>query len=267
MLNGMFFMGLNNMTKKICFGLVALCMTLPALGAGVEARFADEVLTGLDIISARENVDVVLDDAPGELGRDVYQTVSEAPRGDIRIFIPTDMYMRAGGGLNLGFATSKAAFGPTEHESSGSWTTQIGLGWNLSSYVRTEIDFQTTSFKFSDLDDFSANSKSLGAMVYFDFARRYVMTGDVTVRRSFVPFMGLGAGVAWYQFEGASGADGIAVAAPRAALGFNVMLTDLIGVDVMYQYQMMIDRGFGWNTNDTGITSISNIMASVRVNF
>ena len=70
-----------------------------------------------------------------------------------------------------------------------------------------------------------------------------------------------------YQFDGPRGADGLVIAAPRAAAGFNVMLTDLIGIDVMYQYQLMIGNGFGWDVRRGGANSVSNIMASFRVNF
>ena len=45
------------------------------------------------------------------------------------------------------------------------------------------------------------------------------------------------------------------------------MLNDLIGIDIMYQYQMMIGNGFGWNVRAGGVDNISNVMASFRVNF
>ena len=57
------------------------------------------------------------------------------------------------------------------------------------------------------------------------------------------------------------------IAAPRATLGVNIMLNDMIGLDIMYQYQMMIGNGFGWNVRAGGVDNISNIMASFRVNF
>ena len=104
-------------------------------------------------------------------------------------------------------------------------------------------------------------------MLYFDFARRYVQTGDITHRRAFVPFMGLGVASGFYQFDGTNGANGFVIAAPRAVLGFNVMLNDLIGIDIMYQYQMMIGNGFGWDVRAGGVDNISNVIASFRVNF
>lgn len=230
-------------------------------------KFQAEILEGLDLIGARDTIDTTPVAAPGELGREVYEIAGAMNPDDIQMFIPTSMYMRMGAGLNLGFATDKAQFGGKEYESSGSYTTQISLGWNLSSYVRTEIDFHTTTLKFSDLDARRATYQTLGGMLYFDFARRYVQTGDITRRRTFVPFMGIGAAFGVYDFQGAGGADGFVIAAPRAALGFNIMFTDLIGIDVEYQYQMMIGNGFGWDVRAGGVDNISNIMASVRMNF
>lgn len=254
--------------KKISYFVLSVAvLSGPAFGEYSDKAFRTEVLTGLDIISAQANVDVVADPAPGALGLDVYQTVGAVDPDDIQMFIPTTMYIRAGGGLNLGFATDKAGFDGHEYETSESWATEIGLGWNLSSYVRTEIDFQTATFKFSDLKDRQATYQTLSGMLYFDFARRYVQTGDITRRRRFVPFMGLGAGLGHYEFEGAGGSDGFVIAAPRAELGFNVMLNDVIGIDIAYQYQMMIGNGFGWNVRHGGVDNISNIMASFRVNF
>lgn len=232
-----------------------------------DARFQAEVLKGLDLIGAHDTIDTTPVAAPGALGREVYEFADVVAPDDIQMFIPTSMYVRMGGGLNLGFATDKAQYNGQEYESSGSYTTQIGLGWNLSSYVRAEIDFQESTLKFSNLDNHQATYQTVGGMLYFDLARRYVQTGDITRRRTFVPFVGIGAAVGLYDFEGADGADGVLIAAPRATVGFNVMFTDLIGVDIAYQYQMMIGNGFGWDVRAGGVDNISNIMATLRVNF
>lgn len=256
------------MKKISAFAIIAAIVgTTGAYANYDDSKFRAEVLEGLDLIGARATVEEIQEPAPGELGQEVYQVADAVVATDTRLYIPTSMYMRMGGGLNLGFATDKAKFGGAEYESSGSYTTQIGLGWNLSSYVRAEIDLQNTVFKFSNLDDRQATAQSLGAMLYFDFARRYVQMGDITKRRTFVPFMGIGAGVGTYEFEGTNGASGIAIMAPRAVLGFNVMLTDLVGIDVAYQYQMNIGHGFGWNVRDGGVDNISNLMATIRMNF
>ncbi len=265
--NNIHFIGVYGMKKISYFGLLAaMMMAMPAF-ANTADKFRGEVARGLDLISATVNVDVVADDAPGELGADVYRTVGAVDADDIRMFVPTSMYVRMGGGINLGFATDSVTVNGTTHDASGGWSTQIGLGWNLSSYVRTEIDFQETTLKFSGLDNRRADYKTLGASLYFDLARRYVMTGDVTHRRTFVPFIGVGAAVGAYEFQGAGGADGFVVVAPRAVAGFNIMFNDLIGVDIMYQYQMMIGNGFGWGVMPGGVDNVSNVMASFRVNF
>ncbi|MBR4860281.1 MAG: hypothetical protein IKV10_03195 [Alphaproteobacteria bacterium] len=253
--------------KKVSYVLIAMLVASPAL-AGFDADlFVSEITRGVDVVSAPHVAPNIIDDAPGALGAEVYETAGVIENIDTRMFIPTSMYLRMGGGLNLGFATSDAYFNGDKYESSGSYTTQIGLGWNLSSYVRTELDFQTTTLKFSDLDDLAANYQTFGGMLYFDLARRFVQLGDITHRRTFVPFIGVGAALGAYRFNGENGADGAVIAVPRAVLGFNVMFNDLIGLDVYYQYQMMISNGFGWNAPHSGVDGISNIMASFRVNF
>ena len=258
------------MSIKKFSGLAILLGMMAATDASArydDAKFQAEILTGLDLIGAADTIEVTPTNAPGELGREVYEIEGAVQPDDIQMYIPTSMYLRMGGGLNLGFATDMAQYNGTDYESSGSYTTQIGLGWNLSSYVRTEIDFQESTFKFSDLDNRQATYQTISGMLYFDLARRYVQSGDITRRRTFVPFVGVGAGMGVYDFQGGGGADGFVIAVPQATAGFNVMLTDMIGIDVAYQYQMMIGNGFGWNVRSGGVDNISNIMASVRVNF
>lgn len=256
-----------HMKRISCSILLMMFVASPAFAGYSNRNFVREVSHGLDIVGAEYNVDVVPDAAPGELGYDVYESVGVADSDDIRMFIPTTMYVRAGGGVNLDFATTQAEFANKKHATEDGYTVKIGLGWNLSSYVRAEIDAQMMTLKFADLRDAQANYQTLGAMLYFDFARRYVMDGDITRMRHFVPFMGIGAGFGHYEFEGVSGANGAVIASPRAEFGFNIMLTDLIGVDVAYQYQMMIGNGFGWGVDGNGVDSISNVIASFRVNF
>lgn len=255
------------MMKKIYCLLLAVLMMAPAY-AGFDADdFLGEVTRGVDVVAASHIAPNAVKEAPGSLGGEVYEFAGIIDDTNMRVFVPTSMYVRMGGGLNLGFASSHAVFNGDKHESEGSYTAQIGLGWNLSSFVRTELDFQTSTFVFADVDDLSANYQTFGGTLYFDLARRYVQTGDVTRRRAFVPFIGLGAAFGAYRFDGENGADGAVLAVPRATLGFNVMFNDLIGLDVYYQYQMMIGNGFGWNTSHSGVDNISNIMAAFRVNF
>lgn len=253
--------------KKISCFFIAMLVVLPAYAKYSDSQFRGEVARGLDIVGAEYNVDVVADDAPGALGLEVYEKVGVVDNSDITMFIPTTMYVRGGGGFNLGFAADYAGYDGKKYESSGSYTTQIGLGWNLSSYVRTEIDAQMSTFTFSNLGGHQANYQTLGGMLYFDLARRYVQTGDVTRMRHFVPFLGVGVGFGHYEFEGLNGSSGFVIAAPRATFGFNIMLTDLIGIDIAYQYQMMIGNGFGWGVRHGGVDNISNVIASFRVNF
>lgn len=248
--------------------LLATCSGISTANAKLDDDiFQREIMTGLDLVGVRETIDTIKENAPGELGREVYETASAVQTKDTQLFIPTSMYLRMGGGLNLGFATDSAQLDENEYESSGSYSAIIGLGWNLSSYVRAELDFQNTMFKFSDLDNHQAVYQTIGGMLYFDLAKRYVQNGDITHRRTFVPFIGVGAGMGTYEFQGVGGADGFVIAAPRATAGFNIMFNDLIGLDIEYQYQLMIGNGFGWNTNNKGANSVSNIMALIRANF
>ncbi len=206
----------------------------------------------------------------GELGHEVFydeQPVAYDDDEGYRLFIPTSMYIRMGGGMNLGFATTKAHVGDEKYSSKDSWNLLVGLGWNMSSYVRTEIEFQRSSFRFSGLPGENAYYNMINGMLYFDLARRYVQSGDITYRRTIVPFMGFGMGIGMYDFAGDAGASGLSVAIPRAELGVNFMLTDMLGLDIYYQYQMLFEHGFGWNTTRIGVDSISNIMATFRVNF
>lgn len=242
--------------------LCALCAT-NASAVYSDGEFRDEITAGLDILMAPNTPAP----AHGELGIEVYEVAGTVSDENSKYFTPTSMYVRMGGGMNLNFASDKATYFGTEHEIENSYTAQIGLGWNLSSYVRTEIDFQTSTLKFHDLNDMRATYNTIGGMLYFDFARRYVLSGDITYRRTFVPFMGLGAAIGTYEFQGQSGSDGMVIAAPRATLGFNIMLNDLIGIDIAYQYQMMIGNGFGWGAHNGGVDNISNIMATIRANF
>ena len=205
--------------------------------------------------------------AYGELGQEVFYDETPAKNEDYNIFIPTTMYVRMGGGLNIPGATKKARFDGERHAAKNSWNVLLGLGWNMSSYVRTEIDFQQSNFEFKDLPNMSADYQTLNGMLYFDFLRRYVQTGDITYRRSFVPFMGIGAGIGMYDFSGENGAGGFLVVAPRLEVGMNFMLNDMIGLDIAYQYQMNISHGFGWNTSRSGVDNVGNVMATIRVNF
>lgn len=230
-------------------------------------KFQNEILDGLDLITAEETVQYTQDFAPGELGREVYEFKDSVNQTNIRLFVPTTHYLRMGGGINLGFASSKMKRNNDKIESKNGYSTQIGLGWNLSSYIRTEIDLQFSDFKFKGLDNIQATHHMLGGILYFDFARRYVQMGDITKRRTFIPFMGVGVGFGAYDYQGQNGTDGVMITAPRVSAGFNLMLSDLIGIDIMYQYHMLIGNEFGWGTNTTKINSISNIMASVRMNF
>ncbi len=258
------------MHKKLYLGMLVitpLILNAPAtFGAYNAKQLQSEIVEGVDIRVARTTADTV-DDAPaGQLGYEVYETRHGAYDSDVTVYIPTSMYVRGGAGMALGFASDRAGVGDTKYEMSDSWNVQLGLGWNLSSYVRGEFDFQNETFNFRDLDDAQALSRQVGATLYFDLLRRWYRTGDVTQRRRLVPFIGFGTGVGTYEFQGDGGADGFFVA-PRGVVGVNVMLNDLIGIDLAWQYQMRIGNGFGWNVRHGGVDNVNNVMVSLRANF
>jgi len=252
-----------HMNKILYFGLLGAIICSSA-HADSRAKFREEVLYGLDLVPVRNGAKIE-EPVRGELGYEVYNTTTISKNDGLGVFIPTDMYVRGGVGAGLGFLSGTADVCGAESNISG-LVTQMGLGWNLSSYVRTELDFQAKSFSFSDVVDASASARSVGGTLYFDFARRYIRTGDVTKRRNIVPFMGLGFAMGTYEFEGKYGADGTFVA-PRGVLGLNVMINDLIGIDLSYQYQLFAGNGFGWGTHNGGADSVSDIIMSFRMNF
>ncbi len=249
------------------FVVAALIMGLPISGHARynNRQFQAEVLEGVDVRVGRTMADVV-DDAPaGHLGGEVYESRHSAIDTDVQVYIPTSMYVRAGAGFAMGFASDKATYNDQKFDMSDSWNVQLGLGWNFSSFVRGEIDFQNATFNFQDLDD-AALSRQVGGTLYFDLLRRWYRTGDVTQRRILVPFFGIGVGAGTYEFQGSGGADGFFVA-PRAAAGINVMITDMIGIDLTWQYQMRIGNGFGWDVRRGGVDNVNHVILSMRANF
>lgn len=254
--------------KKVSFValICAFVFGMDADAARYSPRFGGEVRDGIDIVVVRETFDETPAPAPGELGRDVYETSDAMADSSLGVFIPTTMYMRMGGGMNIGAASSAAKLGDGSHDARHGYLATIGLGWNLSSYVRADVDFQSLTLGFSGLDA-HARYRMLGGNLYLDLRRRFVMTGDVTTRRTFVPFVGVGAAVGQYRFDaadGVAGPDGLVIA-PRAMAGINIAFSDLVGLDLMYQHSLFISDGYGWHGGKSA--GVGNVMASLRFNF
>lgn len=266
------------MNKILTFACAALTLSGGAL-ADSDKQFRDEIKRGLPVASGYSatsapteiyTVDMIVAEGygdVGDLGREVFYDEPEVENSDYHIFVPTSHYLRMGGGMNIAGVTRHARVGDVKHRTRDSWNFTLGMGWNLSSYVRGELNFQESMFKFHDVSELNADYYTVNGMFYFDLVRRYVRAGDITYRRNFVPFIGVGAGLGLYDFAGPDGAKGFMVVAPRAELGMNFMLTDLIGLDIAYQYQMIIGHGFGWQTHRIGVDNIGNVMATFRVNF
>lgn len=235
--------------KKITYLLFLVsCLYVVGATAGYDdSRLRAEVVEGLDIHAARTTGELPgAFDADGQLGYEVYRTSEIADSGIYDLFVPDRLvYVRAGGGMNIGAAS--------DDEFDGGWLGTLGFGWNASSYVRTELDVEYADYKF---DDIRLKNESVGATVYFDLARRWVRSGDITVRRTFVPFIGFGVRGGHYKYQDTDRDD--MYFAPMASFGFNFMFTDAFGIDVAYRYQMFVgDHG----------RNISDVIASVRVNF
>lgn len=289
------------MKSKILYFLpVLLGFSTIATAASNDARFRKEVRDGLDI--ATWDVELTPTEYKGgALGMEVYSMSNlsqeqccansdlyccnqpmdkTGARGDdYALYIPSNMYIRAGGGFNLNFGTSRATYGPAnlKAKSSGTWGMQVGLGWNISPFVRIEGDVQVRHFKFTDAPwsayDLKAKTQSAGAMAYFDFMPRYKRTGDITRPSRVVPFFGIGLSGGAVDFADA-GVDPIgfghgdrsAYVAPRATLGVSFAVNEMMNLDIAYQYEMMLLGKFGWET-DSGMKSISDVMVSLRFNF
>ena len=250
-----------------------------------DTQFLNEARNGLIMTSAGARV---TDYQGGRLADEVYGTefvydgcVEIADDDDYDPFIPTRMYVRIGGGFNLPFLTDDARYGGKLNataESDGTWMAQFGVGMNLNPYARAEFDVQIRNFRFARAPwsafDTRAKTHSGGATLYIDMLRRYERHGDVTVRRRFVPFFGIGVSAGQIDFEdaglwpvGFADGDRNPFIAPRGVLGLSVALSNTWNLDLAYQYELMLSKGFGWDNKGSSATSVSDIIASFRVNF
>lgn len=252
--------------KKIIFILSAVLPVLPAIAGYDDKQFKTEIINGLDIVTVQKNpAPIKPEPIHGQLSANVYGE-SEPIETDYSIYIPTRMYVRGGVGLTIGKLSGTANLAGI----SGGSAVQLGMGWNLLSYVRTELGFQSQTLDFANMPNISANLNDLNATLYFDLAKRFIRTGDITIRRTFVPFLGFGIAGGNYKFDDAGTLTGQSggFIGPRATFGFNIMLNNLMGLDIAYQYTALINGGFGWGPYAHGkTTSINNIMGTLRYNF
>ncbi|MDR0803730.1 MAG: outer membrane beta-barrel protein [Rickettsiales bacterium] len=256
------------MKKAILLSLFTFHFSLCGFAANAvynPERFRAEIRDGLDIVVAdTDPTDRQAEFNAGELGRDVYGQYGAKEYDGLTVFVPTDAYVRGGIGLNLGAISAKI----DDNELENGMTTWLGLGWDLSSYVRLEADFQARSLAFQGADVGGGHARELAGNLYFDLARRFVRTGDLTVRRTFVPYIGFGFGVGDFLFDDVGGVDGGhgGFIAPRGMVGFNVALTSLFSIDLSCQYSLVVAKNYGWG-DDRATHGLSDIRASVRFAF
>jgi len=246
--------------KRFLIILMAI-ISVPAFARYDNVRFTKEIKEGLDILNAHQDDDIdrEAEYAAGELGKDVYGKIGSKEYDGTAVYIPTSMYLRGGAGLTLGAISNKI----DGSEMSDGYLLQLGLGWNLSSYTRVEIDLQNKNVRFKDFDEFG-KIREIAGNLYFDLARRIVRNGDITIRRTFMPFIGFGIGTGTSIFDNSDGTK--LFVRPRGILGISLALTPLWNIDLSYQYSYMLTPNLGWN-DSKWTHGFSDIMASVRINF
>jgi opacity protein-like surface antigen len=235
-------------------GLILAPMHVMARDSALLAEARD----GIDFRVAQQNR------ASGTLGRKVYGTDSGEVPNNLRLYVPTDMYIRMGGGWTAGFLSGDADI----YDIQNGYTVTLGLGWNLLQVLRAEIAYSQNRFDFQDIRAGARSHQAVG-MAYFDLLGRYTKRGDVVQRRTLVPFVGVGAGIGHLSFDDMPlepGHDGI-FWAPRLDAGFNIAVTDFVGIDLMYRYEIYMTDKFGWAHAHSENPAVSNFVASIRFNF
>jgi len=198
------------------------------------------------------------------------KTQGETTAPKTKIHIPTNMYIRMGGGWTAEFISGHAKYSDGRANIEGGYAIALGLGWNLSPITRAEIAYNQNQFDFAGTDK-GAITHQLVGMLYFDLVNKYVARASAIKLRPFVPFFGLGVGTGWLAFDDMAdpiepGQSGM-FWAPRAEIGVNIAIRNSFGIDLAYRYEMYITDKFGWQGGESKNPFISNFMASVRFNF
>jgi hypothetical protein len=223
--------------KRAALFFIALLATLPANAKKYDA-FTAEAKKGLDYVAVKYKGD----SADGDLGRTVY---TEKVREDYDIFIPTTNYVRLGVAANIGLVSTSLVLNGEDKKYDFGLAENLGIGWNLYSFIRTEIDWGHSYVRY---DGGSANFDMLRTRIYFDLMRRYVLSGDVYYRRRIVPYIGVGGGAGWADFGNSGngqGHDSLAYGG-NAELGISFAFSDTNAIDLAAGYEYLFGSGFGW---------------------
>lgn len=193
----------------------------------------------------------------GDLGAEVYTEKNKIDT--FAIHIPTSMYIKSGIGTDLKIVSDKTIYFDDldNNEFYYSIVPVIGLGFNLSSFVRTEINLEANRTYFKN--SLYSYSHEIEANLQFDLIKRYFKTGDVIRRNHFIPFIGGGGSLGAYTFEQKE-LSGYFIS-PEIIGGINIVLTNLLSMDIAYKHQFYL------TLNNKKIINNGNLSLSFRMSF
>ena len=161
------------------------------------------------------------------------------------VFIETTHYIRMGllvnidGGLTREYlrhggerANHDFGLGPT-----------FAIGREFGSMLRAELGFERSDFRF---DDYRAHKDAAHLTLILDLWPRYSRREDMVVRRSIVPFVGVGAIGGHGNFREDDGMSGWLYGL-RGVAGLGLAFTETNAIDLTVFYNQMRGRGYYWN--------------------
>lgn len=211
----------------------------------------------LSVFDKKEKVLIKEEIPEGDLGMEVYTEKNKIDT--FSMYIPTSMYIKGGIGTDLKIITDKSIYFDDIENNEFYYSLQplIGLGINLSSFVRTEFNLSSNRTYFKNY--LYAYSHNIEADLQFDLVKRYIRTGDVIRRRHFIPFIGGGINIGAYAFEQKE-LYGHFIS-PEIIGGFNIVLTNLVSIDITYKHQFYL------TLNTKKIINNGNLSLSLRMSF
>ena len=162
-------------------------------------------------------------------------------------FIPAPLYVRLGAGSNLGFAGSSFDIGGTPVKYNWGPVMQFGLGWNMFSFMRSEIMWGHSEMRFPG--NAEANFETGRVALYIDLVRRHAACGETRCIRRVTPFVGGGAAGAWAEFNEINGIEGknSLLYGGHGSAGFGFAFSETNAVDLMVTHEILFGNKFGWD--------------------